>query len=62
NPWRAIADALGFATVEDPRRRHIFVGDRPAPAEAVAAFHAARERTFGAVLAAGYRCDDRSLA
>ncbi len=61
NPWTSIARRLGFQTVVDPRRRHLFVDGQPASADMMRQFMDARAQALDQVLAVETAGQDKTI-
>ncbi len=62
NPWTGIARRLGFPTMIDPRRRHLFVDGVRATSDAFDTFMAARRQALDQVLEVESEGRDKAIA
>ncbi|MGI9492276.1 MAG: flavin monoamine oxidase family protein [Geminicoccaceae bacterium] len=62
NPWTAIAEQLGFSTIIDSKRRHLFVDGQPASDDEFGAFMGTRQDALDQVMAVQHQDRDRSIA
>lgn len=62
NPWTGIAKRLGFPTMIDPRRRHLFVDGKPASDDVFTAFMTARQEALDQVMAVEQQKQDQAIS